>query len=107
MTERDLESLRERIRDLDLELVRHAAERVKLVRQVGEIKHRLNLSTVDYAQERIVMERARADAERLGLDPAVAEELIARLIRASVAAQDEERMRVAAVGAGQSAVVVG
>jgi len=107
MTEQNLEDLRERIRQIDLELVGRAAERVKLVRQVGEIKHRLNLSTVDYAQERVVLERARADAEGHGLDPRVAEDLLACLIRASVTAQDQDRMRVAAVGAGKSAVVVG
>ena len=107
MAEENLEELRERIRLIDRELLSRAAERVALVRQVGEIKHRLNLSTVDYAQERIVLERARADAKELGLDTDVAEDLIARLIRASVRVQDEERMRVAAVGAGKSAVVVG
>lgn len=107
MLEENLEELRERIRRLDRELLARAAERVALVRRVGEIKHRLNRSTVDFAQERIVFDRARSDAKELGLDPVVAEDLIARLIRASVSAQDEERMRVAAVGAGKSAVVLG
>lgn len=107
MAEQSLEDLRERIRQIDLDLLGRAAERVKLVRQVGEIKHRLNLPTVDYAQELVVLERAHADAERLGLDPGVAEDLIVCLIRASVTAQDKERMRVAAVGAGKCAVVVG
>lgn len=107
MSERHLEDLRDRIRRIDQELLGRAAARVKLVREVGEIKRRLNLSTIDYAQERIVLDRARADAERIGLDPGVAEDLIARLVRASITVQDEDRMRVAAVGAGKSAVVVG
>jgi chorismate mutase/prephenate dehydrogenase len=107
MAGRNLESLRERIRQLDLELLARVAERVKLAREVGELKRQLKLSTVDYAQEREVLERARAVARERGLDPGVAEDLFAGLIRASVLAQDEDSLRVSAVGAGKRAVVVG
>jgi len=107
MTDDPLDSLRERIRRLDLDLVARAAERVALARQVGEIKRARRLATVDYAQERTVMERARTAAAELGLDSAVAEDLFARLIRASVTAQDEDSLRVAGTGAGRNAVVVG
>lgn len=107
MAEQDLDRLRECIRELDLELVARAARRVELARQVGELKRQQKLSTVDYVQERVVLERARAVAEERGLDPGVAEDLLAGLIRASVTAQDEDSVRLAAVGAGKSAVVVG
>ena len=107
MVEQNLDSLRERIRQLDLDLVERAAERVELARQVGQLKRRQKLATVDYAQERVVLERARAVAKDHGLDPGVAEDLFAGLIRASVTAQDEDSLRLAAVGAGKSAVVVG
>lgn len=107
MAEQNLDSLREHIRRLDAELMARAVERVNLARQVGELKRRQNLPTLDYAQERAVLERARADARDLGLDPGVAEDLFATLIRASVTAQDEDSLRLAAVGVGKSAVVVG
>ncbi len=107
MTEPNLDGLRERIRQLDLELLGRAAERVELARQLGELKRRQKLSTVDYSQERVVLDRARAFAKERGLDPAVAEDLLAGLIRASVTAQDEDRLRHTAVGAGKTAVVVG
>jgi chorismate mutase/prephenate dehydrogenase len=103
----DLDNLRERIRQLDLELVARAAERMELARQVGETKRAQNLSTVDYAQERVVLDRARAAATAAGLDPGVAENLLATLIRASVSAQDTDNQRLTAVGAGKNAVVVG
>jgi chorismate mutase/prephenate dehydrogenase len=103
----ELERLREQIRRLDAELVARAAERVELARQVGELKRGQQLPTVDYAQERVVLERARDAARDRGLDPGVAEDLLAGLIRASVTAQDVDRLRHAAAGAGQSAVVVG
>src|SRR5213592_1420869 len=107
MTGSSLDSLRERIRKLDLELLSRMAERVELTRQVGDLKHRQNLSTVDFAQERVVLERARTIAKERGLDPRVVEDIFAGLIRASVTAQDDDRMRLAALGAGKSAVVVG
>jgi chorismate mutase/prephenate dehydrogenase len=84
-----------------------AAERVKLARAVGEIKRAQAKATVDYAQERIVLDRAREAAKDRGLDPTVAEDLVARLIRASVMAQEEDNLRVHARGAGKTAVVVG
>jgi chorismate mutase/prephenate dehydrogenase len=102
-----LDTLRDRIRVLDLELLSRAAERVRLARQVGEIKRRQNLPIVDFAQEKVVIDRARAAAAAEGLDPGVAAELLDGLIRASVTAQDEDSLRTAAVGAGQRAVVVG
>ena len=107
MAERDLEDLRERIRQLDDELLAKAAERVELARRVGEIKRRHDLPTVDYTQERVVLDHARAAAASRGLDPRVAEDLLARLIGAAVSAQDEDSLRLTQAGAGQKAIVVG
>jgi chorismate mutase/prephenate dehydrogenase len=107
MEEESLDSLREQIRLVDLELVTLAAERVGLAKRVGEIKCRRGISTVDYAQERAVLDRGRSAAIERGLDPRVAEDLFTRLIRVSVSAQTEDRIRSAALGAGKSAVVIG
>ena len=93
MSDPNLDGVRTRIREIDLELVRLAAERMRLAKQVGEIKRRNHIATVDYAQERAVLERARAAATERGLDPAIAEDLLARLIRASVSAQDQDSIR--------------
>ena len=59
MAERELEDLRERIRQLDDELLAKAAERVELARRVGELKRRHDLPTVDYSQERVVLDHGR------------------------------------------------
>jgi chorismate mutase / prephenate dehydrogenase len=107
MSETRLESIRDRIRALDEELVKLAGERVELARAAGEIKREEKRTTVDYAHERVVLERARAAAGRTGLDPSVAEDLVARLIRASVTAQEEDNLRRAGTGAGKSAVILG
>lgn len=107
MADESLEGVRERIRQVDLQLIACAAQRLELVKRVGEIKRQLAIATVDYSQERVVLDRARMAAQSLGLDPRVAEDLLARLIRASVGAQEDERIRFSATGAGQVAVVVG
>jgi chorismate mutase / prephenate dehydrogenase len=103
----NLDDLRERISRIDQELVARAAERVALARRAGELKRRRGIPTVDYAQERIVVERARRAARDLGLGSEVAEDLMAGLIRASVTAQDDDNLRLAAVGTGKTAVVLG
>ena len=71
MTEKALDGLRERIRQLDLELLAHVTERVELARQLGELKRRQRRPTVDYAQERVVLDRARSVARERGLDPVI------------------------------------
>ena len=105
--EQELDSIRKRISEVDVNLLALATERVKLGRRAGEIKRAQKKATVDYAQERVVLERARSAAASHGLDPGVAEDLMARLIRASVTVQEEDSLRVSAAGAGKTAVVVG
>lgn len=99
--------LRAQLEHVDAQLVALAAARIRLGRAVGDAKIRDGLPTVDYAQERAVLERARRAATAEKLDPAVAEDLLARLIRASVTAQEADRVRQAGVGSGRRAVVVG
>jgi chorismate mutase/prephenate dehydrogenase len=102
-----LTELRDEIGRLDREIVHLAAKRVALARETGQLKREMHLSIVDYAQERAVLERARHAAEAAGLDPQVAEALLATLIRTSVSAQDRDSVKRASVGAGKTAVVLG
>jgi chorismate mutase/prephenate dehydrogenase len=99
--------LRDSIRELDRELVRLAAERVRIAREIGGHKRASGLPTVDYSQERRVLERAREGAADAGLDGEVGEELVARLIRAAVTAQEEDSLRHFAHGRERSAVIYG
>ena len=102
-----LSELRERIREIDRQLVELAAERVRIAREIGARKRSDGLPTVDYAQEREVLEAARRRSLRAGLDAAVAEDLVTRLIQASVGAQEEDSLRHENLGRGRSAVVLG
>ena len=108
MSERpDLADLRLRIQDLDRAILETAAERTRLARTVAEIKMREDLPTVDYAQEKRVLGNARSAAREQGIEPDLAEDLLARLIQASVTEQEAQRLRHAGTGEGQVAVVVG
>ncbi len=103
----DLDVLRARIRALDLELIERVGERQELARRVGELKRLQGLPTVDFEQERVVLDRVREAARLRGLDESVAQDLFVALIRASVTVQDEDNLRATALGAGLRAVVVG
>lgn len=103
----DLEDARQRIRKLDETILENAARRVALAREVAAIKLADNLPTVDYRQERKVLDRGRAFAGHAGMDPALAEDILSTLMSASVSAQEVQRLRSAATGRGKSAAVVG
>jgi len=102
-----IDEARNRIAEIDRELIARAAERVRLGRRIGELKRGLDLPIVDYGQERAVLDRARGVAHEQGIDPEIAVDLCAVLIRAAVSAQDEDRVRTSATGAGQRAVILG
>lgn len=99
--------LRRRLDLVDTQLLTLAAERVRLGQAIGRRKRLEGLPTVDYARERAVLERGRAAADGVGLDAAVAEDVLASLIRASVTVQEADQIRRASIGTGQQAVVVG
>lgn len=102
-----VDDLRDELREVDRRLVRLAADRVRLSRAIAREKAEAGLPTVDFAQERRVLERARDQALAADLDATVAERLLLPLIETGVAAQEEERLRLRAGGQGRSAVVVG
>lgn len=102
-----LENARRRIQELDRAILESVAERIKLAREVAEIKMANDLPTVDYRQERSVLERGRRLAAASDMDPNLAEELLSTLMSASVTEQEARRLRFAATGKGKTAVVVG
>jgi len=107
VNDRSLAELRRRLETIDADLLALAGERIRVGRAIGAAKRAAGLPTVDYAQERAVLERARGAAGGTALDADVAEDLLVRLIRASVTAQEADHVRHAAVGSGKTAVVVG
>jgi chorismate mutase/prephenate dehydrogenase len=84
----DLTQLRARIAALDLEIVRLAAERFALVREVGETKRAEGLPVRSFAAEADVVARYRAAARELHVPEGFAERLAVQLIAGSVQLQE-------------------
>ncbi len=103
----NLDQLRQRLTEIDRELIRLAKERQDLVGQVGAHKIAHGVPTRDYERERDVLEGARELAESIGLEPDLAEEIMQLLIRSSLTRQEEKRVASVTEGEGKRALVIG
>jgi chorismate mutase/prephenate dehydrogenase len=103
----DLPALRAALAAVDHDLLALAARRQALARAVGAFKDRAGQPIRDFAQEREVLDRAERTAAQLDVAPALARELAEALIRHSVTAQEQQRVRASAEGVGRTALVIG
>ncbi|HEY0939509.1 MAG TPA: prephenate dehydrogenase/arogenate dehydrogenase family protein [Steroidobacter sp.] len=103
----NLQELRERLTELDGQLLALIAERQRLSREVAEAKRAEGRGTRDYTREREVLLQARATAESLGVSPALAEQVLRLLIRGSLTTQERIRVAAGGRGDGKSALVIG
>jgi len=105
--ENKLNRLREALDEVDCALVTLAAKRQEIVSEIGAIKAKAGRQLRDFRREREVLDGVRERSIGLGLDPDLAEDLIARLIEASLTRQEQEQVKRAHRGEGQSALVIG
>lgn len=106
-TKNQLPSLRKALDEIDQQLVELAARRQQIVSDIGAIKANQGRQLRDFRREREVLDAVRLRAEALDLDPQLAEDLIARLIEASLTKQEQEQVRRAHRGEGLRALVIG
>jgi len=103
----ELQALREKLSKLDIELLEMVAARQQIVAEIGRVKSSAGRGTRDYAREKEVLSLARRTASRVGIDAAVGEELFRVLIRASLAAQEQDKVTHYGSGSGKKALVIG
>ena len=103
----DLAGLRERLTKLDAELLSLIAERQRLSEEVARAKRATGHPTRDFQREREVLMNARTAAGKLGLPPALADNLLRLLIRSSLATQEQAQVAAQGQGAGRRALVIG
>lgn len=96
----ELKTLRQRVRELDQQILGLAAERQKTAQAIGQIKLSLGMPIKDFAVEKTVLENSRKICQHLGLYEDLGAELIAALIKYSVIAQDEYHRRQSMLKAG-------
>ncbi|HSU13570.1 chorismate mutase [Longimicrobium sp.] len=85
-----LAEIRDRIEQLDRQIIGLIAERVQLGREVGGVKRELGLPTLDPAREAAVVRRAGALAREAGLDDEDVRYIFWHLIGLSRRVQMEE-----------------
>ncbi len=103
----ELERLRRELSQLDVELLERVARRQQIVAEIGRVKAASGRGTRDYAREREVLELARATARRVGVDQELGEAMFRLLIRASLAAQEQDKVALEGSGSGRRVLVIG
>ena len=102
-----LENLRDALSDVDRQIIDLVAQRQQIVGEIGQNKRSEGAATRDYAREKEVVDRGRAQAGKLGIDPDLAENLLTTLIRSSLASQERDRVIAEGKGDGRRVLVIG
>jgi chorismate mutase / prephenate dehydrogenase len=102
-----LDELRQRLTDIDRQLIALVAERKALSEEVASVKRATGRPTRDYERERDVIMNVRAAAAERGVSPALAEQLLRLLIRSSLTTQEQASVVAHGAGSGRRALVIG
>jgi chorismate mutase/prephenate dehydrogenase len=102
-----LDELRRQLNQLDGELLALIANRQTISREVAAAKRATGYPTRDYQREREVILGVRAQAEKLGLPPDLAEQVLRLLIRSSLTTQEQVSVAAQGAGSGRRALVIG
>ncbi|HXW73852.1 MAG TPA: prephenate dehydrogenase/arogenate dehydrogenase family protein [Steroidobacteraceae bacterium] len=102
-----LEELRQRLTDLDQQLIGLVAERKAVSEEVARVKRATGRPTRDYEREREVILGVRGVAAERGVSPALAEQLLRLLIRSSLTTQEQASVAAHGAGSGRRALVIG
>jgi chorismate mutase / prephenate dehydrogenase len=102
-----LEDLRRELDEVDEQMIGIVARRQSIVRSIAEVKRSTNFPLRDYRREREVFQRARGVAEKIGVSPDVAEEMLRVLVRYSLTQQEKATKLAHRAGAGKAALVIG
>ena len=102
-----LEDLRQRLTEIDRQLIALVAERKAVSEEVARVKRAVGRPTRDYEREREVIMGVRAGAAERGVSPALAEQLLRLLIRSSLTTQEQASVVAHGAGSGRRALVIG
>ena len=107
LTASELLELRTRLDEIDAAIIDLVAERQAVVTTIGEHKLRTGLPLRHYEREREVIDRGMDRAESLGLEGAVARDILQTLIHHSLSNQETHKLVQSEHGHGQRALVIG
>ena len=102
-----LETLRQKLGATDRKILELVAQRQGLAARIGAVKEQAGRTTRDFAQEKEVVERARAVARECQVSPQFAERLMQMLIEYSLTRQEQQRVVRQASGGGRRVLIIG
>lgn len=102
-----LDGLRQRVTDIDRQLISLVAERKRVSAEVARVKRSTGYPTRDYERERDVILGVRTMASELGVSPELAEKLLRLLIRSSLTTQEQWSVAARGTGSGRRVLVIG
>ncbi len=102
-----LDDLRQRVTDIDRQMIALVAERKAVSEEVARVKRATGKPTRDYERERDVIMGVRAMATERGVSPGLAEQMLRLLIRSSLTTQEQASVVAHGAGTGRRALVIG
>jgi chorismate mutase/prephenate dehydrogenase len=102
-----LDALRQRVTDIDRQMIALVAERKRVSEEVARVKRATGYPTRDFEREREVILGVRTTAAELGVSPALAEDLLRLLIRSSLTTQERASVAAGGKGSGRRVLVIG
>ena len=102
-----LDALRQRVTDIDRQLISLVAERKRVSGEIARAKRSTGYPTRDYERERDVILGVRTMAAELGVSPQLAENILRLLIRSSLTTQEHASVVAKGTGSGRRALVIG
>ncbi|RLV61451.1 bifunctional chorismate mutase/prephenate dehydrogenase [Parashewanella curva] len=88
-TTESLEALRTQIDAVDQQLLDLLRQRLDLVKQVGHVKHEAGLPIYAPEREAVMLSKRRAEAEEIGVEPQLIEDVLRRLMRESYRSENK------------------
>ncbi|MCL2476649.1 chorismate mutase [Candidatus Bathycorpusculum sp.] len=75
-----IDEMRKKIDDIDEQIIKDLLERIEICRVIGELKKQQGKPIQDRSRETHVFSKVRAQAEKLGLDPAQIESIYHEIV---------------------------
>jgi chorismate mutase len=84
----DLKDMRKKIDFVDEQILRLLADRVKICEDIGSAKKLQGLPVKDLAREKLLHQRIRDQAEKLGIDPVLVEAVYREIVNMCSSVQE-------------------
>ncbi len=107
MNSNKLTELRQRLDDIDEQIIALIAERQFNVELIGNVKLDTKSPTRDYGREKQVIDHIRISAEQRQLNPDIAQKIFELIIETSLSKQEIQKVKNSGYGHNKKALIIG